>query len=317
MKVSVWMTAYNHEKYLQQCLDSVLRQKTNFDFDIILGEDCSKDKTREIALEYQKKYPEKIKLLLPEKNIGMMDMDLATWSLCKGEYLALLNGDDYWTDENKLQTQADLLDENPDTVICFHKAKVEDETNRSSFETVYLETTDTMPVESLLLGYNPIMTPTVMIRNIWTIPEWYRDLPYGDMPLYLMLAQKGKIKYIDKMMSVYRVHSAGQWQGESVYNNLLKDLKFYKVMNEKLDYKYDRQIKAIFAQRYFDLILIYIRQKKYYQAKRFFKKLILTGDKFLVNNKREVINLYRILYEGADEGQFDEMLNIQVKWKIN
>ncbi|MBK8553002.1 MAG: glycosyltransferase [Ignavibacteria bacterium] len=269
MKVSVWMSAYNHEKYLAQCLDSVLRQRTNFDFDIILGEDCSKDRTREVALEYQKKYPEKIKLFLPEKNIGMMEMDLATWGLCKGEYLALLNGDDYWTDENKLQTQSDFLDNNPDTVICFHKAKVEDETNGSSFETVYLEPNDTMPIESLLLGYNPIMTPTVMIRNLWKIPDWYRELPYGDMPLYLMLAQKGKIKYIDRLMSVYRVHSSGQWQGESVYNNLLKDLKFYKVMNEKLDYKYDDLIKIIFAQRYFDLIIIDIDKKESNRQKNF------------------------------------------------
>ena len=166
MKVSVWMTAYNHEKYLEKCLDSVLSQKTDFDFEIVLGEDCSGDRTREIALEYQIRYPQIIKLFLPENNIGMMDMDVATYSLCKGEYLALLNGDDYWTDENKLQTQADFLDANPDTVICFHKAKVENETDGSVFETVYPEENDTMPFESLLHGYNPIMTPTVMIRNI-------------------------------------------------------------------------------------------------------------------------------------------------------
>ncbi|MDQ3019868.1 MAG: glycosyltransferase [Bacteroidota bacterium] len=317
MKVSVWMSAYNHEKYLAQCLEGVLMQKTDFEYEIILGEDCSKDRTREIAFEYQKKYPHKIKLFLPEKNIGMMAMDVATWNMCDGKYIALLNGDDYWTDDDKLQTQVDFLDSNPDTAICFHKAEVKDETSGSSFETVYLEPTDTMPIESLLMGYNPIMTPTVMIRNIMSIPDWYRELPYGDMPLYLMLAQKGKIKYIDKLMSVYRVHSNGQWQGESAYNNLLKDLKFYRVMNEKLGYKYDDLIRNIFAHRYFDLILIDIRQKRYYQAKRYFKKLILADKEFLKNNNREIINIYRILHEGADENSFDELLNRQVKWKIN
>lgn len=316
MKVSVWMTAYNHEKYLAQCLDSVLMQKTDFDFDIVLGEDCSTDGTREIALEYQIKYPGKIKLYLPEKNIGMMQMDIATHVMCKGEYLALLNGDDYWTDENKLQTQADFLDRNPETVMCYHKAIVENEDTGYEFETVYLENSDTLPVESLFLGYNPIMTPTVMIRNILVLPDWYSEMPYGDMLTYLLLSQRGKIKYIDKLMSKYRIHSSGQWQGETVYNNLLKDLKFYRVMNEKLEFKYDNLIRQIFAQRYFDLILIDIKQKKYYQAKRFFKKLIFSGEEFLSSNKRDIINLYRILYEGADESKFEELLGRQVKWKI-
>jgi len=316
MKVSVWMTAYNHEKYLAQCLDSVLMQKTDFDFEIVLGEDCSTDRTREIASEYQKKFPDRIKLFLPEENIGMMEMDVATHGLCKGEYLALLNGDDYWTDESKLQTQSDFLDRNPDTVMCYHKALVENEDTGYTFETDYLETTDTLPVESLFLGYNPVMTPTVMVRNILDLPGWYAEMPYGDMLLYLLLSQKGKIRYINKLMSIYRIHSSGQWQGESVYNNLLKDLKFYRVMNEKLEYKYDKLIRHIFAQRYFDLILIDIRQKKYYQAKRYFKKLILTDTEFLKNNRRDIINLYRILHEGAYEEQFEELLNRQVKWKI-
>lgn len=316
MKVSVWMTAYNHEKYLAQCLDSVLMQKTDFDFDIILGEDCSTDKTREIALEYQKYHPDKIKLFLPEKNTGMMQMDVATHVLCKGEYLALLNGDDYWTDENKLQIQADFLDANPDSVMCYHKALVENEDTGYTFETVYLENSDTLPVESLLLGYNPVMTPTVMIRNIISLPEWYCSMPYGDMLIYLLLVQKGKIRYIDRMMSLYRIHPGGNWQGETVYNNLLKDLRFYRVMNEKLGYVYDKQIREIFAQRYFDMTLSDLRSKKYYQAKRFFKKLILTDSIFLKNNKRDLINLYNILYEGSDENNFEELLNKQVKWKI-
>ena len=317
MKVSVWMTAYNHEKYLAQCLDSVLNQKTNFDFEIVLGEDCSKDRTREIVLEYHDKYPDIFSLFLPKKNIGMMEMDVATWSLCKGEYLALLNGDDYWTDENKLQIQTDLLDNDPETVICFHKAKVENETDGSSFETVYLEPTDTMPPESLLMGYNPIMTPTVMIRNIFKIPEWFGDLPYGDMPLYLMLAQEGKIKYIDRLMSVYRIHSDGQWQGETVYNNLLKDLKFYEVMQNKLGARYEELIKAILAMRYFDLTLIDIKENRNEKAKKFLEKLISLGNEFTDQYEKEIDMMKKILYGSADKGDFSELLNKEIKWKVN
>lgn len=317
MKVSVWMTAYNHEKYLAQCLDSVLGQKTNFDFEIILGEDCSTDRTREIAIEYKNRFPEKIKLFLPQQNLGMMEMDIATWKLCTGEYIALLNGDDYWTDEYKLQTQADFLDANTDAVMCFHQARVVNETDGSSFETVYLEPGDTMPVESLLLGYNPVMTPTAMIRNVVDPPEWYADMPYGDMTLYFLLAEKGKIKYIDKLMSVYRIHSNGQWQGDSVMNNLLKDIKFYNVLNEKMNFKFDTFIKKIFAQRYFDLTILSINQEKSVESKNYLKELLLSDKDFISKHETEIAELKKIIYEEADVNKFQELLSSAVKWKVN
>lgn len=317
MKVSVWMSAYNHEKYLAQCLDGVLMQKTNFDYEIILGEDCSADKTREIAINYQKKFPDKIKLYLPEKNIGMMEMDVATWDMCDGKYIALLNGDDYWTDENKLQIQVDFLEKNPDTVMCFHKSKVENEIDGSSFETVYLEPDDTLPVESLLRGYNPIMTVTVLMRNILEMPDWYPGMPYGDMPLYIMLSKKGKIKYIDKMMSVYRIHSNGNWQGETIYNNLVKDLKFYNVINEYLNFKHDDLIKKVLSQRYFDIIICDINKNNFEQAKLFFEKLILSDPDFLINNSEDISSLKKILYEGEDFNKYSELMKREVKWKVN
>lgn len=317
MKVSVWMSAYNHEKYISQCLDAVLMQKTNFDFEIIIGEDCSKDRTRQIVCEYQKNFPGKIKLFLPENNIGMMQMDVATREMCTGEYIALLNGDDYWTDENKLQIQSDFLDNNPDTVICFHKAKVENETNGETFETVFLESGNELPVESLLLGYNPIMTPTVMIRNILQIPYYFADLPYGDMPLYLLLAEKGKIKYIDKLMSVYRIHSSGQWQGEKVYKNLQKDIYFYTVMNQKLNLKYEKQIKKIFAQRYFDMIICRIKQNNYDEARDHFERLKSNNHSFSQISKEDCDILNQMLFEGTFNEKCEELLSRNVKWKIN
>ncbi len=317
MKVTVWMSAYNHEKYIARCLDSVLAQKTDFEFDIVLGEDCSNDKTREIVLGYKEKYPEKFKLFLPEKNIGMMEMDVATNPLCNGEYLALLNGDDYWTDENKLQIQADFLDSKPDTVMCYHKATVINEDTGYEFETVYLENSDVLPVESLLKGYNPIMTPTVMMRNILPLPDWYDQMPYGDMLTYLLLSQKGKIRYIDKNMSIYRVHSRGQWQGDSMDKNLLKDLKFYKTMSGVLDKRFAKLINIIFAQRYFDIVLSNIRQNKIEQAKRYYKKLIASEQSYLMKNIRDILNIHKILYENESKDNHSELISREIKWKIN
>ncbi len=317
MKVSVWMSAYNHEKYISQCLDSVLNQKTDFDFDIILGEDCSKDRTREIVTDYKNRYPDKFRLYLPEKNIGMMEMDIATWNLCTGEYIALLNGDDYWTDEYKLQTQADFLDNNPDAVMCYHKARVENETTGYVFDTVYPESGDELTAEYLLLGYNPVMTPTVMIRNILTVPDYYRDLPYGDMPLYLLLSQKGKLKYIDKLMSLYRIHPSGQWQGESVYNNLLKDIKFYEIMNEKLNYRYEDLIDKIFSQRYFDLTLHCIEINDTDKAKEYYSKLLEKNKNYSQIKKEDSDLIEEILFKKTDKSLHRDFLKREVKWKIN
>lgn len=316
MKVSVWMSAYNHEKYIKKCLDSVLMQKTNFDFEIILGEDCSTDLTREIVIEYQQKNPERFRLFLPQKNIGMMQMDMETWKLCTGQYIALLNGDDFWTDENKLQLQVDYLENNTDVVMCFHRARVINEDNGYIFETEFCDKSNILRIESLLQGYNPVMTPTVMFRNVLKIPEWYSDLPYGDMPVYLLLAQMGKIVHLDRLMSVYRVHKNGQWQGDSVYNNLIKDLKFYKVMNEKLNHKYEGLIRIIFAHRYFDLVINNLNRNNFNQAKRFFKKLLFSDLSFVIEHKKDIINLQQVLYEGANVKKVTELLKKEVKWKV-
>lgn len=317
MKVSVWMTAYNHGKYISACLESVLNQKTNFDFEIVLGEDCSSDNTREIVKEYADKYPGKFKLFLPEKNIGMMEMDVATHGLCEGGYLALLNGDDYWTDENKLQIQFDFLEENSDAVMCYHKALVINEDTGYEFETVYPESGEELTAEYLLNGYNPVMTPTVMVRNVVSIPEFYSGMPYGDMLLYLLLSQKGKIRYIDRLMSVYRIHSNGQWQGETVYNNILKDLKFYEVMNKELNFKYDKNIKKIFAQRYFDLILADIRNDNKVSALSFMNKLDQTDPEFIENNSREINILRNILTDKENKNDHTDLLSREPKWKVN
>ncbi len=317
MKVTVWMSAYNHGKYLERCLDSVLSQKTDFDFDIVLGEDCSLDNTRQIALSYKEKYPGKFKLFLPDKNIGMMEMDVATQPMCTGEYLALLNGDDYWTDENKLQIQADFLDARQDTVMCYHKATVINDDTGYEFETVYLENSDILPVKSLLKGYNPIMTPTVMMRNILPLPDWYCEMPYGDMPTYLLLSEKGKIRYIDRNMSTYRVHGSGQWQGDSMYNNLIKDLTFYRKMSEVLGERFRKDISVIFGQRYFDIVLANIRKGNTEQAGRYFRKLLVTDRDYLRRNIRDIFAMHGIIYEGVPASKYDELLSREIKWKVN
>mgnify|MGYP001248218371 CR=1 FL=1 len=113
--VSVHMITYNHEKYIAQAIEGVLMQKTNFLFELVIGEDCSTDSTRVICKEYADRYPNIIKLL-PDagKNLGMMENAIRTTMACTGKYIALCEGDDYWTDPYKLQKQVDFLEAHND-----------------------------------------------------------------------------------------------------------------------------------------------------------------------------------------------------------
>lgn len=125
MKVSVLMLAYNHAQYIAQAVDSVLMQQVDFDYEIVIGEDCATDNTRDILIRYQQENPEKIRLLLPEKNLGMHDNLIQTFKACHGSsYIALLEGDDYWTSPDKLQKQVDFLDAHADYTLCFHNALI-------------------------------------------------------------------------------------------------------------------------------------------------------------------------------------------------
>ena len=118
-KISIVVCTYNQEQYISSCLDSIINQKTNFDFEIIIGEDCGVDDTRKICMDYQRHYPDKIKLLLHEQNLGMM----GNYSKCikeiRGEYMANVGGDDYWCDPLKLQKQVDILTDNQDYGVVF------------------------------------------------------------------------------------------------------------------------------------------------------------------------------------------------------
>jgi glycosyltransferase involved in cell wall biosynthesis len=131
-KVSVRIITYNHEKYIGSALDSVLMQEVNFPYEIVIGEDCSTDNTRKILLEYKERHPDLIRLLLHEKNTGIHYNIRQTVATCRGRYMAMLDGDDYWTDPHKLQKQVDFLDNNPGCPLCFHSVEVRHEDGRPS-----------------------------------------------------------------------------------------------------------------------------------------------------------------------------------------
>lgn len=201
MKVSVLMTTYNHEMFIAQAIESVLRQQTNFDFELIIGEDCSTDRTRFICEELRDKYPNIITLISNKTNIYPRNFE-NTFAHCKGEYIAILEGDDYWIEPSKLQRQVDFLETHEEFSICFGNVKIErndriDESEHGEYYKKILANRTEFGIEDILKG-NFIPTCTVMYRrrNIY-FPDWKNQIPFGDWTLNVLNALCGKIKYID------------------------------------------------------------------------------------------------------------------------
>ena len=250
-KVSVCMTAYNHENYITESLNSILTQEVHFPYEIVLGEDCSTDKTREIALDFQKQHPDKVRLILPGENLGLYGNRLGVQTLkaCRGQYLALLNGDDYWTSPYKLQKQVNFLDKNPDFSVCFHNVRVfDDEGREEPWESNGPNQKRISTLEDLWQG-NFIYTCSAMVRRdaLGDLPDWFETAEYQDWAVFIVCSLHGKIGYIDEVMGVYRLHDGGVWAGTSRTEQLEKDLRFYMRTNLNLNFAYEQPIRRMIA----------------------------------------------------------------------
>ncbi|WP_066832123.1 glycosyltransferase [Rufibacter ruber] len=270
-KVSVCMIAYNHADFIVQAIEGVLMQKTDFPFELIIGEDCSTDATRSIIKKYGETFPEKIRLLLPDTNVGMMKNFLQTLDACKGEYIALCEGDDYWTDELKLQKQVDFLDQNPDFSISFHRARIVMEPSGNE-ETSNL---DQPPVSTIkdLFRENFIFTATCLFRNhlVAPYPAFLLKAAIGDWPLHILNAHKGKIGFLPEVMATYRVHSGGAISTAyastaKVKTMLTKNVATFQALDAFLNYSYHKNIQQTISGFYLHLVKINLQEKNKKEA---------------------------------------------------
>jgi glycosyltransferase involved in cell wall biosynthesis len=221
-KVSVFMMAYNHAPYIEQALKGVLAQKTDFSFEIIIGEDCSLDGTRAIVIDYAQRYPSQIRALLHEENIGAGRNQTLILEACDGQYIAICEGDDFWIDNYKLQKQIDFLDANIGYAICFHRVYEQNGDKRVlSYDNPW-EIEKTFNIEDLALK-NFMHTNSVVYRNglIDAFPNWFEKSPIGDFVLHLLNARNGLIKYLPEPMGVYRKFT-GTWSSQNVVTQIQK-----------------------------------------------------------------------------------------------
>lgn len=225
--VSVCMISYNHEKFIAQAIESILSQKTSHQIEIVIGDDCSTDQTKAIIESYQARFPDTFMVLPSEKNIGMIPNFIRTYEASTGKYVALLEGDDYWTDELKLEKQINFLEQHPDFAICHHRIKFLDE-NKQSFKTSSVQK-EVTTIEDLALDNN-ISTPSCVFRNklFGEFPASIYNSAIGDYFLHLLNAQYGKIKFLNETMSVYRIHNNGVWSNKS---NLIRMSNWVKSLD--------------------------------------------------------------------------------------
>lgn len=272
MKVTIVTTTYNQEKYIGQAIEGMIMQKTKFPFKILISNDSSTDNTKKILEDYKQKYPDKIEVINHEKNLGAMQNFVDTLSRVKdSEYVALCDGDDFWTDENKLQKQVDFLDENKDFNICFHKSRLFYQNGEKEDEIIPHDIESETTIEDLV-KQNYIVANSVVYR--WKFND--RDLKNffpenivpGDYYIHLLHAQDGKIKMIDEVMSAYRRHDSGVWWSEDNKNKEEFTLKYgERFLNfyDQAEKNIELPEKAFEAQRkdiIYNIIVTYVKNNK-------------------------------------------------------
>ncbi|MGM0635463.1 MAG: glycosyltransferase family 2 protein [Bacteroidota bacterium] len=291
--VSVCIATYQHVNYIKDCLEGALMQKTDFDFEIILGEDESTDGTREICIEYAEKYPDKIRLFLRNRETSQL-YDNKDNFICRfngkwnresaqGKYIAMCEGDDYWTDPLKLQKQVDFLEANPDFVVCSHNAKIVDQNGKLIQEKKLPKLNEDKIYSSTELKKGAfLLTLSIVFKNLpifKNYPEESFKVLNGDTFLISLLGKFGKGYYMENIRpAVYRVHSGGIWSTKK---------------NDK-----------IFATQ---------NKLKLFQA---LKQLHHNDDELVIYFETKITNAYRLLLRNLERLAFNEVLSVNKNYII-
>jgi len=240
--LSVIVQTYNHEKYIVECLDGILNQQTNFNFELLIGVDSSKDKTREICIEYANRFPNKIRLFLhrDENKIKIGDSPTGNFNAfynfyqAKGKFIAFCEGDDFWNDPKKLQKQFDFLEKNSDFVLSYHLfiEKIEFQVN-SKKQPLEQPTKDLCGRDLTGVFYHPLLS-TCCFRNCFDeLPKEMIHVVNVDTFLLSILGTFGKVKFLEDIhASTYRRHMGGIWTKNMKVTKLKsKILTFEKLFN--------------------------------------------------------------------------------------
>lgn len=280
--VSINCLTYNHEKYIADAIDSFIMQKTKFKYEILIHDDASTDRTSDIIRDYASKYPDIIKPTIETENqyskgVAVFNLNL---KIAKGKYIAICEGDDYWTDPYKLQKQVDFMENNTECSMCFHAAEIVRVSKGKIGEIKPYNENCISPTEDIILGGGEfIATNSIIYRKevMDNPPNFYFNAPIGDYPLQILSSTKNYAYYINEFMSVYRVGVEGSWSSRMIsdknkaekiidlYNKIIDMLnefnkysngRYSDVINEKIIknefeiLKTDKKIKQLRGTKY-------------------------------------------------------------------
>jgi len=275
-KVSVATIAYNHVGLVRESIESALNQKVDFPYEIVVSDDCSTDGTRELLQQIQKEHPDKIRLILREQNLGMQWNFARTLEACEGEYVAVLDSDDYWTSGQKLAKQVRFMEENPGHAISFHRVDV-------LFEGQPERNLNIPPNAKPVSGLNDIVFSNLLAScatmyrrdRLPQFPDWYAEIHTYDWVLAtLVLLEGGTAGFIDETMAVYRVHATNMYSRLDERNRLEKELAYYDRLMDLIPEQAKANAKFGKADRLYDLANNLRRTGEKERAKALFEEAL-------------------------------------------
>lgn len=277
--VSVVCTAYNHEKYIRDCIEGFLMQKTDFSYEVLINEDASTDSTAEIIKEYEEQFPDIIKPIYQKENQYSKKVGLWRTILfprAKGKYIAICEGDDYWTDPLKLQRQVDFLESNPDFSLCFHNAWVVFQ--NSGHKVLFKDLRSGEYTGEDILKEWTVPTASVVFRKD-QFDKRHLSNPrflFSDIILFLTLAESGKLMAFSQPMSAYRRHEGGISFGRNNVKRLKLIIQHHKEIGKAFSRKYRTVEKKNIGNAYFQLSNEYLRRNDIKCFPTFFSALYYT-----------------------------------------
>ena len=285
--LSILSITYNHEEFIAQAIESWLMQETDFDIEIVIGEDCSTDNTRQVIEKYRTKHSGLIKVITSEQNVGMQANFVRTLEACQGKYIALCEGDDYWTDPLKLQKQVDFLEKNEEYSICFHDTTVIDENDVTIKKTRLNNDVEDLSTNELIKGVF-IPTLTVVYRNIIESKD-YSDISKvnnADTFVFSLLGKYGKGKRLFNIKNaIYRVHKGGVWSLKDWESKMKSTINTLNIIADNAP-KLNKNEILINRNNILRKLLLYLLSKR-----RFRDYIKINKDELLKKNKKK-FNFY-------------------------
>jgi glycosyltransferase involved in cell wall biosynthesis len=246
-ELSVVVLAYNHERYIEQAIRSVLTQRSRHAFEVLVAEDCSTDNTANVVARLAREFPGRFAVLPRPINLGLSANLEDAIGRCRGTYLSILEGDDYWCEDSKVERVVDAMQKHPEWSGCCHAVEVVgDEDQRSNVTLPEPPAGDTISIDDLIIGNRIATYSAVTYRRglVTEFPEWHRRLACGDWGLHILHAQFGPIGYLPEALTAFRVHAGGMWSSMDLMRRWQQTFALWDAMDVQFRGRFTTQIAA-------------------------------------------------------------------------